>query len=218
MKKNTKSKIIQTAKKLFNEHGYNNVSTKNISDAAGISKGNLTYHFKRKEDIIEAIVEELHLHYTKPAPPTTLEELNEHFLRSQKIVEENAFYFWHYTQLSQISDKIKNIQNAVIREQYRLFYETFGVLNRDGMLQGEEYPGQYGQIIQAVMLTSIYWGPHSRLEKGLGLNENFLDCIWGIIYPILTQEGKSTCQNKIPVSSRHKTAPANLYYTDRLSN
>lgn len=190
MRKNVKQEIIQAAKKLFNERGYNEVSTQDIANAMGISKGNLNYHFKRKEDIIEAVVEEMHSHYVKPEPPATLEELNEFFLRSQKVVKENAFYFWHYTQLAQTSEKIKNIQSKVIKNNDALFLEAFKLLNESGSFRNEEYSGQYKQLIQAIMLICIHWIPHSKLVEGMGANEDFLDCVWAIIYPLLTDEGK----------------------------
>lgn len=190
MRKNIKSEIIQTAKKLFNESGYNDVSTQNIADAMGISKGNLNYHFKRKEDIIEAVVEEMHSHYVKPSPPTTLEELNTLFLRVQAVAKENAFYFWNYTQLAQMSERIREIQRTVIENNYSLFSEALNLLNQAGSLQDEEYPGQYEQIIQIIMLTCTYWTPYSRIEKTVEAKGDFLDCVWGIIYPLLTDKGK----------------------------
>lgn len=188
MKKNTKLEIIQVSKKLFNERGYNDVSTQNISDAMGISKGNLNYHFKRKEDIIEAVVEEMHSHYIKPVAPTTLVELNALFVRAKKVAKENAFYFWHYTQLAQMSEKIRKIQNTVIGNQYDMFHKAFKALSEDDILQNEEYPLQYEQIIRSIMLTCIYWTPFSRLEPSMEVD--FLDCVWGIIYPLLTDKGK----------------------------
>src|SRR6218665_2045558 len=51
----TKDNIIDKAISLFNERGFSNVSMKDIADAAEISPGNLTYHFKRKEDLLLAI-------------------------------------------------------------------------------------------------------------------------------------------------------------------
>ena len=48
MKKNTRQLILDTAKRLFNERGYNGVSLKDIADELNISKGNLTYHFRKK--------------------------------------------------------------------------------------------------------------------------------------------------------------------------
>lgn len=190
MRKNIKQEIIQAAKKQFNERGYNEVSTQDIADAMGISKGNLNYHFKRKEDIIEAVVVEMHSHYTEPATPATLEELNELFLRVGKIAKENAFYFWHYTQLSQTSEKIRNIQNTVIQNNYALFSEAFQELNAGGSMQDEEYPGQYERLVQAMMLTCTYWVPHGRILERVGAKGTFLDCVWGILYPMLTEQGK----------------------------
>jgi len=52
---NTKSKITQTTINLFNEHGCRNVSLPQISDAMGISLGNLTYHFPKKDDLMLSV-------------------------------------------------------------------------------------------------------------------------------------------------------------------
>lgn len=191
MRKNIKSEIIQTAKKLFNEHGYNGVSTQDISDVMKISKGNLNYHFNKKEDIIEAIVEEMHSHYLKPPVPSTLEELSTFFLNVQNIVKENAFYFWHYTQLGQVSEKIKEIQNTVITDEYALLMESFQLLNKNGSLIDEEYQGQYEQIVKIILLICIYWKPYCMLETHIKTQMNFFDCVWSPIYPLFTEYGKN---------------------------
>lgn len=190
MKRDTRREILETAKKLFNEHGYNSVSTRDISNAVGISKGNLTYHFKKKEDIVEALVEEMHSGHKKPEVPSTLAELNLMFLQKQSHVEENAFYFRHKTQLAQTSKKIRDIQNQVILNQYYTFQKAFETLNRDGILRNEEYPGQHEQIIRVISLTCIYWMPHDKLEQWGEHKSGFLDCVWSVIYPLLTEKGK----------------------------
>jgi AcrR family transcriptional regulator len=51
----TKQKILATALNLFNGNGFVNVRLQHIADAAGISVGNLAYHFKTKDDIILAL-------------------------------------------------------------------------------------------------------------------------------------------------------------------
>ncbi len=53
--KQTKQWIMDTAMKLFNEHGTQAVSTKRIASEMGISPGNLYYHFKNKEEIIRTM-------------------------------------------------------------------------------------------------------------------------------------------------------------------
>ena len=50
-----KERVVEAAIRLFNERGTAAVSTNHIADGAGISPGNLYYHFRNKEEIIRAI-------------------------------------------------------------------------------------------------------------------------------------------------------------------
>jgi AcrR family transcriptional regulator len=49
---NTKDQIISESLRLFNDRGEENVGVREIARAIGISPGNLSYHFPRKEDIL----------------------------------------------------------------------------------------------------------------------------------------------------------------------
>ncbi len=51
-RRSTKEHIVDVAIALFNERGTAAVSTNHIAEAAGISPGNLYYHFRNKEEII----------------------------------------------------------------------------------------------------------------------------------------------------------------------
>ena len=55
----TKISILQKAVELFNEHGTASVSMNALAESLGISAGNLQYHYKGKEDLIRAILEEM---------------------------------------------------------------------------------------------------------------------------------------------------------------
>jgi len=54
----TRSKILEVCRVLFNERGPTEVTTAEIAQAAGISEGNLHYHFRRKTEIIIALFDE----------------------------------------------------------------------------------------------------------------------------------------------------------------
>ncbi|EHL05977.1 hypothetical protein HMPREF0322_03313 [Desulfitobacterium hafniense DP7] len=90
----------------------------------GISKGNRTYHFKRKEDIIEAIIDDMSGRYRPPAVPQSLGEMNALFRHLQTMIKDNAFYFWHHAQLAQLSPKIREQQKKVYQTNTKLFREA----------------------------------------------------------------------------------------------
>lgn len=55
----TQTLIIDTALVLFNLHGCSNVSANRIATECGISRGNLQYHFRKKEEIVQSIFQRI---------------------------------------------------------------------------------------------------------------------------------------------------------------
>ncbi len=194
MRKNIKGDILGAAKRLFNERGYNNVSTQDIAGALGISKGNLSYHFKRKEDIAEAIIEDLQKKYVRPNVPTSLSELHALFIHVQQVVMENAFCYWQIFQLSQLSEKVRSIQRRIHYDNRELLREAFANLQDEGSFKEEEYPGQYEHTIRTLIMTCIYWIPYCKLEKNTDIKDDFITSVWAVIYPLLTEKGKCQCR------------------------
>ena len=52
----TRQRILKESDRLFYTRGYNHTSFGDIVKATGLSKGNITYHFKTKRDILEGII------------------------------------------------------------------------------------------------------------------------------------------------------------------
>lgn len=52
-----RNEILDTAEKLFGEKGFDGTSTNDILNEIGIARGTLYYHFKSKEDILDAMIE-----------------------------------------------------------------------------------------------------------------------------------------------------------------
>ena len=54
--KTTRDHIVEAADQLFYQQGYANTSFADIADAVQISRGNFYYHFKSKDEILDAVI------------------------------------------------------------------------------------------------------------------------------------------------------------------
>ena len=55
--KTTRDRIVEAADDLFYRRGYEHTSFSDIADAVRISRGNFYYHFKSKDEILDAVIE-----------------------------------------------------------------------------------------------------------------------------------------------------------------
>lgn len=53
----TRARIIEAADELFYRQGYEHTSFSDIADAVQISRGNFYYHFKSKDEILDAVID-----------------------------------------------------------------------------------------------------------------------------------------------------------------
>lgn len=54
----TRERIIHEADRLFYERGYDSTSFSDIAETVGISRGNFYHHFKTKDEILAAVIDE----------------------------------------------------------------------------------------------------------------------------------------------------------------
>ena len=54
-----KNEILDVAERLFTVKGFDHTSTNDIINEVGIARGTLYYHFKSKEDILDAMIERM---------------------------------------------------------------------------------------------------------------------------------------------------------------
>lgn len=54
--KSTRAQIVEAADQLFYQHGFEHTSFARIAEVVKISRGNFYYHFKTKDEILEAVI------------------------------------------------------------------------------------------------------------------------------------------------------------------
>lgn len=189
MNKELRPEILTAARTLFNECGYNEVSMRDIANSLHISVGNLTYYYKTKKELVEAVVLERHSHYQKPVPYPTIEALDGFFQRLLNHQRENIYYFRHFKQLAHLSDTVYQIQLGVMENTYEALGGSFAALRTSGVMVQALLPNQTEHLIDAILSVFTY----GTLRNMDGRRS----CVWSLIYPLLTEVGRTEFQDKI---------------------
>ena len=113
----TRDRVLKTSLALFNSEGEAQVSTVDIAAVLGISPGNLYYHFKGKEAIIEALFDqfETELRQVLSAPIEKPLSLEDNWIFIYIIFEEINDFRFFYEGMSSILERCPSLRARVAR-------------------------------------------------------------------------------------------------------
>jgi AcrR family transcriptional regulator len=157
----TKTNVLQKAIELFNESGTASVSLNSLAEALGISAGNLQYHYKNKEEIIRAILEEMFKQFDVIYEPTegsfTLDTLRQLMRLNFDIIWKYRFFYRELGALLR-NDKILARRFREIQEQR--FTDQENILRRlagSGVVRNDLKPEELRNIIQIGWVLGNTW-------------------------------------------------------------
>ena len=112
MARQTRQKILDTSLALFNQQGEPNVTTNHIADELEISPGNLYYHFRNKDDIIEHLFQryEERMDSALVAPEGRLPNLEDIWLQLHLVFECIWEYRFLYRDLVDILSRNRHLR------------------------------------------------------------------------------------------------------------
>lgn len=113
----TRDRILKMSLALFNSEGEAQVSTVDIAAVLGISPGNLYYHFKGKEAIIEALFDafETELRQVLSAPIEKPLSLEDNWIFIYIIFEEINDFRFFYEGMSSILERCPSLRPRLAR-------------------------------------------------------------------------------------------------------
>jgi AcrR family transcriptional regulator len=137
----TRNRVLDAALRLFNEHGTAAVSTNHIAAEAGISPGNLYYHFRNKEAIIREILQNMFAGWggawQRPGTPSLdLGNLLVMLRMNFQLLWEYRFFYRESVALMmrdpELARRHAEMQQARLQqqEQYYWMYVDAGILRR----------------------------------------------------------------------------------------
>jgi len=188
---------LQAAVALFNEQGTGKVSTNHIAAAARMSPGNLYYHYKNKEEIIEAILDRMYVEWdpvwSLPSDPVTRATLRDRLLRNFEIHWEYRFFYREAVALLLANESLRQkhvrmTESRMIDQE--LFVQRFVL---DGVLRFPERFDGVRKLITACWIVANNWLAFLEMN-GTAVDarriQEGLELIWAILNPYLADDSE----------------------------
>ncbi|MFH6604284.1 TetR/AcrR family transcriptional regulator [Maribacter algicola] len=191
----TKQKILLQSLKLFNARGVSKVSLRTISDALNISVGNLQYHFKKREDIIE----ELYFQLVKKIDDILVvnegDLLNSFFSTSKQMISmlyEYHFFLLDFVTIVRNNQKIKHHYAKLSKQREEQFLMLVELMIKRRVLREELLKNEYKMLFKRIEVISNFWFSSVYIQSST-LSERVLEdyslIVGQSIFPYLTEEG-----------------------------
>lgn len=162
MASNTRQNICDAAVRLFNERGYASVSLRQIAAEANTTIGNLTYHFGKKDDLLQAILADLHSSFSgmldaRPRGAAMLERIVELVQLNEANERAYPFYFENISQIMRQSPALHAESAAFTRDLHAYYTQAFQALWDDGWLRRDLDRATLGTLAYCMIQMEAGW-------------------------------------------------------------
>lgn len=193
----TKTRILETALRQFNEIGTDQATVRSIAEEVGISHGNLCYHYRNTDALIEALYDELIREIDEQVfqiQPPDIDMAGT--VRSAGITFRLLYkYRFLMLDLVRITRRIGSLREK-FRELMRLrrlqFRQGFQALIGKGLMREEWAPGFYDHLTTNMLVLGDNWIPNAEIhfdEKGDVVVQYYLEAFLSLLVPYLTEKG-----------------------------
>jgi len=160
MARDTRRRILDTALAMFNAQGEPHVTTNHIADELEISPGNLYYHFRNKDDIIEHLFAryEERMDAALELPSARLPGLEDIWLQLHLVFECIWDYRFLYRDLIEILSRSRRLRLRFARILRRADDSTQAVFQ--GLAQAGAMRAtatELGGIATNVLVVATFW-------------------------------------------------------------
>ncbi len=192
----TKQKILIKSLRLFNDCGISNVSLRTIADEVGISVGNLQYHFRKREDIVEALYFQIVEKIDSISSMKTDDLLESFFNISREIssiLYEYHFFLLDFITITRRNKKIKSHYSELSKRREMEFLEIVDILIENGLIRKELLKNEYHSLFKRMEVISNFWFSSILIQVDVLSKESiegYSLLISQSIYPYLTDEAK----------------------------
>ncbi|MFS4483418.1 TetR/AcrR family transcriptional regulator [Hyunsoonleella sp. 2307UL5-6] len=196
--RNTKDKILVTALDLFNTQGMAKVTLRTIASKMGISQGNLNYHFKKREDIVEALYFQIVVNINQVIANSmqSKNHLESVFSISKAIMftfYKYQFFLLDFVLIMRENKKIKAHYVTLIKQREAEFLKMTKLLIDKDLIRKPIFSNEYNNLFKRFQILSDFWMSSVVVEQGKITEasvDQYSEIIYQSLFPYLTLKGQ----------------------------
>ena len=218
----TKDRIIDAAINFFNQFGIEQVSLRQIAGSAGISHGNLAYHYKSKNEILHAIYTRMDTEMSDAVFPKGEHSLEHYHNLLKRISAFQKNYEFFYMDLLAIAREYPEVierHRKTITKRSKEYDHLIKHFIGKGLVKAEQEAGFYKSLFHSIWVMSTFW---LQQKKILGENHPLISSgsdikhVWEILLPHLTYAGLKEYQTFVNTDI-HELRPIQKMYLNQLN-
>ena len=169
MARQTRQRILDASLAMFNAQGEPNVTTNHIADELGISPGNLYYHFRNKDDIVEHLFAqyEARLDGALVAPDGRAPDLEDICMQLHQVFDSLWEYRFLYRDLVDILARNRKLKLRFARIMERAAAsarDLLGGLVRAGVMRASA--DEVRALAENILLIATFWMNFNAVRGG----------------------------------------------------
>ena len=199
----TRERILDLSLRLFNDLGEPNVTTSAIADEMNISPGNLYYHFRNKDDIVNALFEqfEREIEHVLALPPTRPIEFEDAWLFLHLLFESIWRYRFVYRDLNDLLSRNRRLEmhfRSILERKQQAAHRLCAALADSRRLHAEEH--EIAPLATNMVVVATYWLSYEYVSNARQFNDPVFQSramargayqVLVLVAPYLSEEGRT---------------------------
>ena len=156
----TRARVLAESLRLFNEHGEGHVTTGMIAESLGMSPGNLYYHFRNKDQIVEELFArfEERIDVPPPAPSAGPEAIEDLWLYLHLMLETISDYRFIYRNLDDLIERNPRLRarfTRMVDRKAQVVAALCEALVRARLMRAR--PEEIQALAANILVVATYW-------------------------------------------------------------
>lgn len=218
----TRGKIVEASIRLFNMYGITQVSLRQIASEINISHGNLAYHYKSKEDILNEIYTKMEDEMSDAVFPEgdhSLDHYHRLLKRISSFQKQHEFFYMDMLSIAREYPEFIERYRKTVSKRSEEYDELIKHFIQKGLVKPEEENGFYRSLFHSIWVMSSFWLQQRKIlgETHPLINSgNDIKHVWEILLPHLTHDGLREYQSFIDANIP-KIRPIQKKYLSQLN-